>query len=138
MEINIFDERRGDFNIESDYFLASTDHNIFVGGDMSIEDIFFSLSGLILKSYDVILEIIERNPDEFKSEEFNNFSFEQFMCELIDSIMHDLDNIKTIEIDKEETLKQLKEIDKKEMILDILNLIKKKSKDKNNEEDDDI
>ena len=133
MKITLSDDEHDEFSLESNYLLFSTSSDVFVGGKLSINDIYSSLSALILKSYDFIIKIIEKNYKDFND---MNYDFETYISELADSIICNLSNI--YNIDKDEMLKQLKDINKEDIITDIINMANKnKDKDKDNNEDDD-
>ena len=131
MKITLSDDEHDDFSLESNYLLFSTSSDVFVGGKLSINDIYNSLSALILKSYDFIIKIIEKNHKDFSD---MNYDFETYISELADSIIYNLSNI--YNIDKNEMLKQLKDINKEDIIKDIMDMTNK-DKDKDNNEDDD-
>lgn len=130
MKITLSDDEHDDLSLESDYLLFSTSSDVFVGGKLSINDIYSSLSVLIVKSYDLITKIMEKNPKEFNEIDYD---FETYLSELIDSIMYNWYDIDIINIDRNEMLKQLKHIDKKDIIEDIIDMIKKNND--NNEDD---
>lgn len=129
MKITLSDDKHDDFNLESNYLLFSTSNDVFIGGKLSINDIYNSLSALILKSYDIIIKIIEKNNKDFSDMDYD---FETYISELANSIICNLSNI--YNIDKNEMLKQLKDINKEDIIKDIIDMT---NKDKDDNEDDD-